>query len=756
MNDLARNKTFVFNRTLAISRYIRWIKENLPMGSEVELVHINGVDNAADCLTKGVPSPRDMDFPSPWQMGLHWMKEDVKDMPLTRYSDISLSRDDAMRFLEETIAADLFVCPDRREVVEDTSFCLYPTVSFGDEITACVVRPPRVSCTSPASENFFSCSSVLPEGAQSLVTQENKEFKRFCNETCHLVDVVYLGWKRSNRILAIASEFGLRLFHNTHLHTRSEPVRKSMAERCLYCLMMGHLLGTTNSTTDIIEAVSVDTSGTSASSLSNPADSESLSYDRQTVDSSVQLIVNRYWDHRATLLCKARLSGKELASLEEDPQSRILYYKGRFGPEARLTVLDLDLLSLNFLDGKEIQFYNPCIVSDCSIFYAYALHVHLVLLPHSGLESTLQEISKRFYPIRPRKMLTKLLSSCIKCRILQKKVLAHEMEEHKAVRTTLAPPFSFFMCDLAQNFMVKTRFAARQTMKAPALVCCCLLSGATAIYMLEDWSVSSVLQALERHSCRYGVPSQIFIDAGSQLRKLSSATYSIMDLSTSVRNRFACDIVQAPPKSHSAQGRVERRIGLVKDMLQKMSSHTGRLLSFLNWETLFAKIANDLNNLPIARPSSTNQVRPEWGIVTPNRLLLGRNNKRSLSGPLILDPCPSSVLARLSAAQEEWYKLFLKQLHLFIPRPKWYDSDNVYVNDVVLFFIEESPMKRRSMHWHYGVVVAIDGQRLTIEYTLPPSTTRKSVQRSKRDVVRIASEDELDFNSESHYRRLVA
>jgi hypothetical protein len=329
------------------------------------------------------------------------------------------------------------------------------------------------------------------------------------------------------------------------------------------------------------------------------------------------------------------------------------------------------------------------------------------------------------------------------------------MAEHKAFRTTLAPPFSFMMCDLAQNFMVKTRFAGRQTMKAPALVTCCLLSGATAIYMLEDWSVSSVVQGLERHSCRHGVPSQIFIDAGSQLRKLSSATYSILDLSNSVRNRFSCEVVQAPPKSHSSQGRVERRIGLVKDMLQKLSQ-TGLLLSFLNWETLFAKIANDLNNLPIARPSSTSQVRPEWCVITPNRLLLGRNNKRSLSGPLIINPSPSSILMRLSAAQEEWYKLFLKQLHLFVPKAKWYKTDEIFVGDIVLFFIDESLMKKRSMHWHYGVVTAIDGLRLTLEYTLPPSMNRKSLQRSKRDVVRIASEEELDFNSESHFLRLMS
>ena len=189
-------------------------------------------------------------------------------------------------------------------------------------------------------------------------------------------------------------------------------------------------------------------------------------------------------------------------------------------------------------------------------------------------------------------------------------------------------------------------------------------------------------------------------------------------------------------------------------MLEKLSE-TGVLMSFLNWETLFWRIANDLNNLPISRPSSTSCTRPEWSVITPNRLLLGRNNKRSLAGPLILDAPPSALLERMKEAQETWYALFLKQLNLFIPRSKWFKSDQVSVDDIVLFFIEECSVKKRSMKWHYGLVTSVTGQRLQITYTVPPSTTRKQIERSKRDVVPIASEDKLDCNSEAHAKKIL-
>jgi hypothetical protein len=792
MNDRTRNKTFVFNRVLAINRYLRWMKESLPFACSVELVHVSGTDNVADLLTKGLVNPCDLSASSPWQSGLPWMKLEIAEMPLTRYSDISLTKDEVARFLEETISTDLIFPSDPPENNrQPTEFCLYPMSTGQLDSVACVINPqkrlhhiPNTLCQSSYLASPDNLSSTIQTGKtqsgqdNSVILKENDEFRQAGSDSVHLIDVIYYGWERSNKILTRVIHFCIKLFHSAHTNARSDKVKSSMSVRCVYCLIMSRSESTLhdcngNASTSENDSSAdctvpdlpdfqressnvtyVDSMGCLSQKTSDH-DMPSLSDQVQTIQSAVKIILDDYWNTRCTLLCKVRLSTSELSHFVSDPNTGVLFYKGRLGENPKITVLDLDLLNLDFFDGKEITFCNPCILPDTSIFYAYALHVHLTLLPHGGIETTLQEICKRFHPVRPRRILNKLLASCVKCRIIQKKVLSHEMSSHKSVRFTLAPPFSFLMCDLAQNFLTKSRHSGRQSMKAPALVLCCLLSGATAIYMLEDWSVASVVQALERHACRYGVPSQIFIDAGSQLKKLSSATFSIMDLSSSVRNKFACEVIQAPPKAHSAQGRVERRIGLIRDLLEKLGQ-SNMLLSFLNWETLFARIANDLNNLPLARPSSTSLIRPEWSVITPNRLILGRNNRRSLTGPLIIDNTPSVVLERIQDVQEAWYKLFLKTLHLFVPRPKWYESDDVFVHDIVLFFIDDSPIKQRSMIWHYGVVVAIDGLRLTIEYTLPPSVTRKLIERSKRDVVRIAGEDELDFNTESHFKKLVS
>jgi hypothetical protein len=735
MNERARHKTFVFNRVLTIQRYMRWIRDLLPPAAVAEIVHIPGEMNAADCLTKGEIAPADLSATSQWQVGPHWMTLEVCEMPLTRYSDISLSPDDTSKFLAETLTDDVFVT---EELPELHSYFIYPTEIAAVDHTACVVRPPAHTQNSLCFQSFFS----LREGTHSMLEQENTELSKLKPGFEHLINPIRLGWSKANRVLGLITAGLVKLLHNTHLKTTNATVRDSLEKRCPYCI----------SAKQLSESQQLDLPEVTAPFSDSELSAEVQLHRNQVLTSVTQVISDYYWNIRSTLLCKSRLGSKELPQYEEDSERGLLYYKGRISQEAKIAVVDLDLLDLDFFDGSEVSFCNPCILPGTVIFYAFAVWVHFTSAPHMGMEATLTEIMKRFHPVRPRKFLTQLLGDCIKCKILRRKVLEREIAKHKAPRLTLAPPFTFTMGDVAQDFKCKSRFTGRQTMKAPALVLCCLLSGATAIYMMEDWSTSSVMQALERHACRYGFPSQLFVDSGSQLKKLSSVSYSIADLSTLTRSKFHCELVVAPPKSHSSQGRVERRIGLIKTSLTKLAER-GFLLSFLEWETLFARIANELNNLPVARASTTHLTRPEWSILTPNRLLLGRNNKRSLVGPLIIDATPSSSLERSFAAQEEWYKLFLRQLHLFVPSPKWFKTDQVATGDIVLFFLE-THMKSTGTTWHFGLVVAVSGLTVTIEYTVPPSNNKKSLQRSRRDVVRLAHESELDFNTELHALRI--
>ena len=68
------------------------------------------------------------------------------------------------------------------------------------------------------------------------------------------------------------------------------------------------------------------------------------------------------------------------------------------------------------------------------------------------------------------------------------------------------------MIDIAYGFAGNMFKRARTKINIYALVIVCMMSGATNVLALEGIETQDVAQALERHSSRYGVPADVYID----------------------------------------------------------------------------------------------------------------------------------------------------------------------------------------------------------------------------------------------------
>ena len=104
------------------------------------------------------------------------------------------------------------------------------------------------------------------------------------------------------------------------------------------------------------------------------------------------------------------------------------------------------------------------------------------------------------------------------------------MLTHSSARTILAPPFHSIMADIAYGFKGKTYKKSRTNTNICALVIVCLLSGATNILALEGIKTQDIVQALERHRARYGIPGFVYIDKGTQLKALQHSSLSLKDV----------------------------------------------------------------------------------------------------------------------------------------------------------------------------------------------------------------------------------
>ena len=103
-------------------------------------------------------------------------------------------------------------------------------------------------------------------------------------------------------------------------------------------------------------------------------------------------------------------------------------------------------------------------------------------------------------------------------------------------------------------------------------------------------------------------------------------------------------------------------------------------LSVVQWETLGFQIANCVNDTPLAIRYVPKGVE-QMGLLTTNRLMLGRNNERSPAGLL----CVIKIIEQNANIMKAWFECWLVS-HVPKPmeQPKWFSSDrDLKAGDVV-------------------------------------------------------------------------
>jgi hypothetical protein len=201
-------------------------------------------------------------------------------------------------------------------------------------------------------------------------------------------------------------------------------------------------------------------------------------------------------------------------------------------------------------------------------------------------------------------------------------------------------------------------------------------------------------------------------------------------------------LITSTPKAHEQQGRVERKIRVLRDMLQRLSATTLCCNTLIGWETLFCRIASQVDDLPIARGSATSATDLGWEIISPNRLKLGRNNHRNLEGEIVLDNVPHTQLDRNREIFAGWYKLFLERIHLLVPQSEKTEDRVVQLGDVVLFLFQDSMISKLDV-WKLGVVVQLISSRTVLVKYSHAGAGHKFIRRSIRQMCVVQGAEEL-------------
>ena len=323
------------------------------------------------------------------------------------------------------------------------------------------------------------------------------------------------------------------------------------------------------------------------------------------------------------------------------------------------------------------------------------------------------------------------------------------------VNLCIAPVFYSSQVDICGPFSAYSNANKRATIKIWFVVFCCCVTGAIDCLIMEDYSTDSFLLAFTRFACRFGYPKRLLPDEGSQLIKgCKNMVISFSNIQHKLNVEYGVEFKTCPVGAHYIHGKVERKIQQIKSSLLKELDN--RRLSVIQWETLGIQIANSVNNMPIGIGNKTEDVE-NLDILTPNRLILGRNNDRCPTAPLELAQDRKRIIETNAKIFKAWFNSWLiSYVPTLIERPKWHDTDQeISVGDVILKFLKSE--QEFDLQYQYGIVKSVnkgkDGRVRTIEveYQNHNEKIKRTTTRGVRDVVLIHRVDELSSQHTFYY-----
>ena len=431
----------------------------------------------------------------------------------------------------------------------------------------------------------------------------------------------------------------------------------------------------------------------------------------------------------------------------------ILYFTGRILRTQQidgnhgLSDVTLDLSSATFR-VLMTDFHSP-------LAYAVVAETHWYDpdVKHQGVECTLRYAQNVAYIIGGRRLVKAIQKDCTRCRILHKKGVRVAMGPIGEENLKVAPPFYFCQVDLCGPFDAYSPANRKATLKVWLVIFCCTTTGTVDCRVMHKYDTDSFLLSFIRFSCRFGYPKMLLPDEGSQLVKgCKGMILSFSDIAHTLITEHGVEFKVCPVGAHYVHGKVERKIQQIKRSFEK--SLGKKRLAIIQWETLGQQVCNSINNLPLGLGNKT-ECLDTLDLLTPNRLLLGRNNNRCPTEPLELSGDYRGIVASNAEVFKSWFREWVVNYvpHL-VEQPKWFVSDrSVREGDVVLFTKSEKEFDKT---YQYGIVVTTvesrDGliREVIVEYKNHNEQTKRTTRRGVCDIVVIHPVEEIGIAAELH------
>ena len=705
-NPENRLKSYIFNRVRNIHRLLQ--KE--------KFFHISSADNASDVLTRGMVTMKDMELGSSWQTGPIWLKDSTSTFPmrspaeirksLTKEQKALVSRESVPNILGEDSSnksemnASLnslgLICCERFDIVTDCH-C--------NENSACCI----CSYDPLLLEADYELDLLTNQDTKTnilIVTAEKKDMLK------ELLNLKYYGFKKSIRLLGLLFRFITRTKHASHGSGNGIKVD------CQLC--------------NVVE---------SRDNL------ESLPLNHGFIPTSYE--IHLAWNmlcRRETFQVRTTLTQRKIAAFKEE--------HGILVSGGRMMYPDLVVDNPELPYFPKLNFTSPVALVNSPLTIALAVFIHWQVLYHPGVEQQLSFMLKILHVENLRFLIKKIRNQCPRCRFLIKKRLNPTTGNQSKLAMLKCPAFYASMIDICGPFTAY-EIMAKETRNAKSkeayfLLFVCLTSSATNICVLEDKTTESITLAILRHSNRYSIPKFLILDNESSFLCLKQARVQFQDLQGNLWKDQRIILEIATPLNHHSRGKVEVKVKLLRELLQR-TAQNGRKHSYLMWETVGSTVANMLNNLPIAHCSDRNSIDDPIFLVTPNSLLMGKNQSRSVTGPIELLDCEvNSQFQNINEITRILQSNLAAMVHKYVPGREVCEGSPPLIGEIVVFVMKEN-QRARNIAYKFGRVIStfVDGRynKITVKYRNATEKVFRQVNRTIDEVSIILSLEDLKFDT---------
>lgn len=358
---------------------------------------------------------------------------------------------------------------------------------------------------------------------------------------------------------------------------------------------------------------------------------------------------------------------------------------------------------------------------------------------HVGAQTLLSLIRLKFWPIKGKNMVKKIVHSCLKCVKANPKPCSFLMGDLPSSRVTPSRPFSTVGVDYAGPVYVKENTSKRSRLvKTYLAIFVCFSTRAVHIELANNLSTNSFINVLQRFSSRRGKPNVIHSDNG--LNFVGANNYFI-ELHTLLNDQRHNDSVATflandkikwcfiPARSPHMGGLWEAAVKSTKFHLKRVIGDAS--LYFEEMYTLLVRIEAILNSRPLTPMS--NDVH-DFLPLTPSHFLIGDT--------LLLPPdehVQDIATNRLDRYQrlrqifqqfwDRWSKEYLTNLQT---RSKWMKDGSlpVKIGSLVVLVDDNLPPLRWSMARVTDVHPGADKVIRVVSVRLPNGNiTRRSLKK---------------------------